>query len=1016
MRPWHCDHTRRDRSCFAPHSALSRSFWLILAACVMLILAIRPVGPVAATAGAGEAALQQPRGGPPLYFIENAGQFDPAARFQVWGSGQTLWLAEDAFWLTQAAETERTGAQAAEADREAGLQGATAQRVNLRLSFTGANPHPIIEPFDRVDTHVSYFLGADADQWRADVPVWGGVRYRDLYPGLDLELTGASGQWQWRFVAAASRPGPAGGWREGVSLRIEGAEAVTLDGAVLRLHTALGVLSVPLLAVEPSAYRPQVMRNAEAFEILAPFAPETASGMAAGVASEDGLVYATFLGGSGSEEAGDIALDEAGCAYITGGTSSTDFPAIYGPGYDTSLTASDVFVLKLDPEGRELIYATFLGGSLWEDGSAIALDDEGDAYLTGKTYSADFPTTPNAFDRTWNAEDHFPDVFVARLNATGTVLVYATFLGGEFKQWANGIVVDHAGEAYVTGMAWSEYFPTTPGAFDTTYNGSGEVFVTKLSADGSALRYSTFVGGWRYDSAEAIAIDGEGQAYVTGDTSSYDFPARLGPGYDTTYDYYDTNGFVFKLNASGSALLYATFLGGKVAEGPGKGIAVDAAGQAYVAGDAGDVFVLKLAAAGTSLIYKTSFGGSSGGSAGDIVVDSLGQAHVTGVTASPDFPAVHGPGYDASLGGDGDAFVVKLDAAGSALLYASYLGGIDWDSGTGIAVDDASNIYVAGQTWSPDFPAIYGPGFDDSFGGDETSEAFVVKLDTPPPVTLFPAQNAGVRPALDGDLGEWWGVRSTHLDRYNAHTIGGPELDPSVTDLSAKLRAAWTTDALYFGAAITDDHLVGNNSTQIWGDDILELGIRTGDKTHQFAIAVDGRQADLSNPITSLTVATNTVSGGWVLEVRIPATALGLARLEANQRYPFTFGLWDDDLFTYPGQSHLIWQGASTNVYAADWGTLELRATTHDFQVPPTRTATPSATPTATPTATSSPTVLPSLTPTYTPTETAPPTLTVTATATGTFVPTGTPTPTGTRTPTVPLRRYFGYLPLVLHR
>jgi hypothetical protein len=256
------------------------------------------------------------------------------------------------------------------------------------------------------------------------------------------------------------------------------------------------------------------------------------------------------------------------------------------------------------------------------------------------------------------------------------------------------------------------------------------------------------------------------------------------------------------------------------------------------------------------------------------------------------------------------------------------------------------------------------------------------------------APRAGTLPTLDGDLGEWQALGPVALNKDNAATITG-EI-PIYADLSASLRSAWSPSALYFAANITDDVLVGNNSSQIWGDDAIELGIRVGSTTHQFTIAVDRRQANQGNPITSLTVATKTVTGGWSLEVAIPPGAVGLAQFD-QQSYPFTFGLWDDDLFTYPGQTHMIWQGTSTNAYGSDWGTLQLSGVVYNF---------PAAnTPTPTPTATSTPTATATETPTATPTATASEKPTATPTATQTATPSATPT--GTRGP-----RFF--LPLIL--
>jgi photosystem II stability/assembly factor-like uncharacterized protein len=279
-----------------------------------------------------------------------------------------------------------------------------------------------------------------------------------------------------------------------------------------------------------------------------------------------------------------------------------------------------------------------------------------------------------------------------------------------------------------------------------------------------------------------------------------------------------------------------------------------------------------------------------------------------------------------------------------------------------------------------------------------------VPTPTPTPTaTVNPAAQvaiaplAGARPVVDGKLDEWAGLSQTLLNRDNAsHIIGSA---PTAADLSAGLRAAWAPEALYFAAAITDDVLVGNNSTQVWGDDVIELAIRvpqTG-QTHQFTLCVDGRQAENSAPISSLTAVTRTIPGGWAVEVAIPPMALGLSAFAADQEYPFTFALWDDDLRTYPGQTHMFWQSDTVNAYKPDWGALRLSGTVYDF--PRTGTVTPTPTATATPSRTATPTETPPAPPTVTRTPTPPETSTPTATATA-QPPTGTPSPTVTMTPT----------------
>jgi hypothetical protein len=322
------------------------------------------------------------------------------------------------------------------------------------------------------------------------------------------------------------------------------------------------------------------------------------------------LVYGTFIGGSDGDNGYGIAVDGGGNAYVTGGTESSDFPTTPGA-FDTSLDGGDAFVVKLNPNGSSLFYGTFIGGSDDEDGEGIAVDGGGNAYVTGLTESSDFPTTPGAFDTSYNGGYRWGDAFVIKLNPAGSSLSYGTFIGGSYDDFGWGIAVDGGGNAYVTGSTISSDFPTTPGAFDTSLDGYwGDAFVIKLDPNGSSLFYGTFIGGSYSDVGYGIAVDGGGNAYVTGSTISSDFPTTTG-AFDTSYNG-DCDAFVVKLNPNGSSLSYGTFIGGSHGD-YGRGIAVDGGGNAYV----------------------------------------------TGRTYSSDFPTTTGA-FDTSFRGYRDAFVVKL--------------------------------------------------------------------------------------------------------------------------------------------------------------------------------------------------------------------------------------------------------------------------------------------------------------------------------------------------------------------
>jgi hypothetical protein len=367
------------------------------------------------------------------------------------------------------------------------------------------------------------------------------------------------------------------------------------------------------------------------------------------------LVWSTFLGGGGADEIHGLAVDGAGDVYAAGPTTSTDFPTTPGAFQSTyGGGAFDGFAAKISADGSSLLYGTYLGGSGDDRAEAVAVDAAGSAYVTGRTKSSDFPTTPGAFDPHYHAAQ---DVFVVKLTPAADGLAYGTYLGGNQDELGAGIAVDAAGAAYVTGYTYSSSFPTTQGAFDPTYNGGGDAFVVKLLPDGSGLAYSTFLGGSATEGAGGIAVDGAGDAYVTGGTNSPDFPVT--PGAFQTKLAGDFDGYVAKLSPAGDGLVYSTYLGGTNLDSP-YGIAVDASGSAFVAGStaswnfpitpdafqktnkAGDGFLTQFKPDGSGLIYSTFLGGSAGDGIQGMAVDVSGNVFVTGITMSADFPTTPG--------------------------------------------------------------------------------------------------------------------------------------------------------------------------------------------------------------------------------------------------------------------------------------------------------------------------------------------------------------------------------------
>jgi len=440
------------------------------------------------------------------------------------------------------------------------------------------------------------------------------------------------------------------------------------------------------------------------------------------------ITYSTFLGGSGSEAAGvSLAVDKLGNTYVAGTTTSPDFPVTSGA-FDTTFTGGDQpFIAKFNASGA-LVWATFLGGTSDQGAHAIAVDSAGSVYVTGTTNSSNFPTTPGAYQTNYPGGQ--TNLFVAKLNATGSALLYSTFIGGsgvDFTGNGQSIAVDAEGDVYLTGCTQSSNFPTTPGAFQTTFSNVEDTYVLKLNPTGSALVYSTFLGSSNSRENDAqgdgIAVDSSGDAYVVGSADAANFPTT--PGAFQTSDPGGTQVVVTELNPSGTGLVYSTYLGGT---GGGNaqawGVAIDASGNAYIDGFTNDQnlpttagafqatynpggydgFVAKLNSTGSALDYLTYLGENQSNAADTaIAIDSSGDAYLTGLTSSASFPTVNAfqPNYG---GGPEDAFVTELNPTGTAAVFSSFLGGSGDDDAFGIGLNSAGNVCVAGYTDSPNFP------------------------------------------------------------------------------------------------------------------------------------------------------------------------------------------------------------------------------------------------------------------------------------------------------------------------
>ena len=715
----------------------------------------------------------------PLSFEANSGQTDPSVSFLSRGQGYTLFLTG-----REAVLTLKSSSPTASGRKQPDSTAA------LRLQLMGANDHPAITGKEPLPGKVNYFIGNDPNKWRRNVPTYAKVKYQGVYPGVDLVYYGAQGgELEYDFVIAPGADpklialGVETENHTPLRINAEGDLVVALPNGDVRLHK-------PIVYQTASDSSKQTVDHGRRTPIEGRYALDAQNHVHFELGPYDHnhplvvdpvLSYATYIGGTGGDVGYSIAVDSLFDAYIAGQTNSTGFPTTGKPYQSSSKGNGDCFVTKINSTGTQLIYSTYLGGSGTDAATALALVN-GSVFLTGYTASSDFPavspvSNTNPFQLSYGGST---DAFVAQLDATGSTLVYSSYLGGSGQDVGQGIAVDSSGYAYVTGSTQSTNFPVTPGALQSTLNGSQNAFVTKVNLTGEALVYSTYLGGSAADVAQSIQLDSTGDAYLAGYTYSANFPT-VNP-YQRTNMSTDNgpNAFVAELNAAGTTLTFSTYLGGS-GNDRAYGLALDNTQNPniYVTGGTSstnfptttgafqsaldglsDAFVTKLNPTGSSLLYSTYLGGSGVDQGNAIAVipsgaTNTGAVFVTGFTQSSDFPtqnpiqSVLGLSSNTYCGSApcADAFVTQLNAAGNALTYSTYLGGDGPDFGQGIALDTTGDPYITGSTSSTNFPAVsppqsnttYVPPYNSSRVGT-AGNAFIAKIDSGnnPNISILP--------------------------------------------------------------------------------------------------------------------------------------------------------------------------------------------------------------------------------------------------------------------------------------
>jgi len=758
-----------------------RKFWTILSGALVIVFlaGAEGQGPKVQTASAqtssvtGSAALKIDRdfGKMPLYFIPNQGQMDAQVAYYLQGKDKTIYFTSEGltYLLSERSAGEQTAEKTASVKERLSINSAERELQNRRdqgryavkLDFVGANADVRPSGEEKTGAVISYFKGKP-EEWKAGLPTFSRIVYKNLWPGIDVAYYGTTEKMKYEFIVhPGSDPSlirlayrgasavevngegrlevrtPAGGFADDRPVGYQEIDGKRMDVA-LRYLLEAQIVKVPGPGKEETVTKSYVYGfNVGAYDRTKPLVLDPAV-----------LVYCGYIGGSSDDFGRGIAVDSTGNAYVTGRTDSTQatFPDIGGPDLTYNSGDYDAFVAKVNASGTALVYCGYIGGSRDDRGYGIAVDGSGNAYVTGGTYSNEvtFPVVGGP-DLIYN-DIGYGDAFLAKVNASGTALVYCGYIGGSGEDEGYGIALDGWGNAYITGVTYSTQliFPVIGGP-DLTFNGYADAFVAKVNALGTLL-YCGYIGGSDYDYGHGIAVDGWGKAYITGETYSTEatFPVIGGP--DLTHNG-GGDAFLAEVDANGTALVYCGYIGGSNND-EGNGIALDGSGNAYVTGRARsteatfpeiggpdlthnggiwDAFVAKVNALGTALVYCGYIGGSDYDCGYGIAVDSSGKAYITGGTSSTEatFPVIGGP--DLTYNGNDDAFVAKVNASGTALIYCGYVGGSGDDNGYGIAVDGSGKAYVTGETNSTQttFPVIGGPDLTYN-GGDY--DAFVAKI------------------------------------------------------------------------------------------------------------------------------------------------------------------------------------------------------------------------------------------------------------------------------------------------
>ena len=643
----------------------------------------------------------------------------------------------------------------------------------LRMRWVGGNSPVAVEGMDQLASSSNYIVGGDPSKWRTRIPHFRKVRLRSVYEGIDLVFHGSRRAIEYDFVVEP------GADPSTIQVDLDGARDLRIQDGDLVVVMGAGVVTQR----KPVTYQVVDGRRRDVDSKFVVRRPKTI-GFAVGaydprypLVIDPVLDYSTYLGGTLEDSVAGVAVDGSAHAYVTGYTLSVDFPVAQDALQPVNRGSADGFISKLSSDGSKLLYSTYFGGSHLDHPEDVEVDSGGHAYITGHTYSRDFPVTAEAFQRIHGGAN--TDGFVMKLHPNGSKLMYSTYLGGSGEDRGSDITNDYADRAFLAGRTTSLNFPVTPNAFQPVNRGSSDAFVTQFENDGSVVVFSSYLGGPGAEHGMGISVDPDGDTYVGGDSTAPGFPTTA-DAFQPEYRGGPSDGFITKVRRDGTVLLYSTYLGGTHRDFVYK-LQVSRFGEAYATGAtespdfpttpnaiqpviAGgrDAFVTKMNRAGTAPEFSTFLGGTGFDDGTGIDLDGPGNAYVSGRTLSPNFP-VTPDAFQPVHGGSFDGVVAKINKTGSLLIFSSFLGGTlaDGDRGVGVAVETATSFFVTGRTSSVNFPVTPGVFQPVNRGSYDT---FVAKIGHVPGT----AAAVMVEPLVGATS-----VSSTHCVRATATDVSG---------------------------------------------------------------------------------------------------------------------------------------------------------------------------------------------------------------------------------------------------